>query len=66
MEKEAARCSDPFYEEYTALRDENFPVPPILDQYNRKNHFVLFDADPKVILAHLRSRLHECHENQAQ
>ena len=69
MDNESARCvDDPFYEQYSVLKDVQIEIPPVLNQHDKGKHryYRLFDSDPKVILAHLRTRISDCQKHQEE
>lgn len=65
VEKDSTRSGDKFYEEFTALKDESYQIPKNMAHQSKEEHFRLFDDDPRVILAHLRTYLHETQKNQS-
>jgi hypothetical protein len=52
-------------EEFSVLKDEFYSIPPKQHHANTDD-FSLFDSDPRVILAHLRTRLQQCESHQSE
>ena len=65
LHKEPSRSADIFLEEFSALRSECYSIPPRQQKANADD-FPLFDSDPRVILAHLRTRLQQCESHQSE